>query len=544
MGLWNEVFSGIKSWAGEFWDWTIGTHPSAKTPSPFDDPALTPARLVLDPLHITKPFLGFVAKSGALDRPLTPDLQALAFLAGPGAVARAKASPSFTEAGEELVGANPMTRGAFFLADIAAPGPGEFGQGAKAVRAWQKLGDEFFDPDLQLAEAKKFFESLGLGPQGEGAPAISASTVETLLSLGLFDDLRSLDLAEVLAKTYDEIEEAAKQLPGSLIENIRSLAKEQGERLFQAYEKLHPVLPSDIEARTIFLLTGLENMALSKRPWRWGGIFNYLPNWSIAFLSGRPDFGPQLRQILLPRFLRPDLEAPLAYSPDRILELVGTGRFQELARIRPGTQILSWVESLPMDEVLRNWRSFGSVLPPDLLERLPKALERQGFRILEKSAEALRNIAEEASVVLGSDPDLDTVETVLKYLDGEIEETLALAQEAKNPAKALRRLSTIVEWFSDFVRDKVSDYPDLGEIAQRLERGKDFLEETVWGMENAQDAYVVSKKLDDLIRRRLSQGRSWAEIRAEIRERAFPQILRYEGRFFDWLRNLRQEAGG
>jgi hypothetical protein len=544
MGLWNEVFSGLRSWAKDVVDWSSGRSPSARTLNPFDDPALTPVRLVLDPLHIAKPFLGFVAKSGALDRPLTPGLQALAFLAGPEAVARAKASPSFTEAGEELVGANPMTQGAFFLADIAAPGPGEFGQGAKAVRAWQKLGDEFFDPDLQLAEAKNFFKSLGLGPQSEGAPAVSASTVETLLSLGLFDDLRSLDLAEVLAKTYDEIEEAAKQLPGSLIENIRSLAKEQGERLYRTYEKLHPVLPSDIEARIIFLLTGLEAMALSKRPWRWSWVFNRLPNWSIAFLSERPDFGPQLRQILQPRFLLPDPEAPLAYSPDRILELVGSGRFQELARIRPGTQILSWVESLPMDEVLRNWRFFGSVLPPDLLERIPKALGRQGFRILEESAEALRNIAEETSVVLGSYPDLDVVETVLRYLDEEIEEALALAQEAKNPARGLRRLSKIAEWFGDFVRDKVSDYPDLEEIAQRLERGKDFLEETVQGMENARDALVVLKQLDDLIRRRLSQGRSWAEIRAEIRERAFPQILRYESRFFDWLRNLRQEAGG
>jgi hypothetical protein len=544
MGLWRDVFSGIGSWARETWDWMVGRSPSAKTLTPFDDPALTPARLVLDPLHIVKPFLGLVAKSGALDRPLTPDLQALAFLAGPEAVARAKAAPSFTEAGEELVGANPLTRGIFFLADIAAPGPGEFGQGAKAVRAWQKLGDQFFDPDLQLAEARAFFGSLGLGPKAEGSPLISASTVETLLSLGLFDDLRELDLAQVLAKTYDEIEAEAMRLPGSLIENIRALAKEQGERLFRTYEKLYPVLPSDIEARVVFLLTGLESMALSKRPWRWSWVFNRFPNWSIAFLSQRPDFGPQLRQILLPRFLRPDPDAPLAYSPDRILELVGAGNFQELAKIRPGTQILSWIESLPMDEVLRGWRAFGSVLPPDLLERMPKAIQRQGFRVLERSAEALRAIAEEASVLLGSYPDFDVVETVLKYLDEEIEETLALAQETKNPARGLRRLSTIVDWFEEFVRDKASDYPELEEIAQRLERGKAFLEETVWGLENARDASAVLKALDDLIRRRFSQGRSWAEIRAEIRERSFPQVLRYENRFFDWLRNLRQEAGG
>jgi len=114
VGIWKDVFSGIKSWGKDVWGWTVGTHPSAQTLSPFDDPALTPARLVLDPLHITKPFLGFVAKSGALDRPLTPDLQALAFLVGPEAVAPAKASPSFTEAGEELVGANPLTQGVFF----------------------------------------------------------------------------------------------------------------------------------------------------------------------------------------------------------------------------------------------------------------------------------------------------------------------------------------------------------------------------------------------------------------------------------------------
>jgi hypothetical protein len=285
-------------------------------------------------------------------------------------------------------------------------------------------------------------------------------------------------------------------------------------------------------------------MALSKRPWRWSWIFNNLPNWSITFLSTRPDFGPGLRQVLLPRFLRPDPEAPLAYSPDRILELVGSGNFQELARIRPGTQILSWAESLSTDEVLQNWRSFGSIFPPDLLERLPKALQRQGFRVLERSAEALRDIAEETSVILGSYPDFDTVERVLKYLDEEIEETLALAQEAKAPAQGLRRLSTILDWFGEFVRDKAPDYPELEELVQRLERGKAFLEETVRGLENGQDAYVVLRKLDNLIRRRFSRGRSWDEVRAELREELFPQILRYENLFFDWLRNLRQNPGG
>jgi hypothetical protein len=346
-----------------------------------------------------------------------------------------------------------------------------------------------------------------------------------------------------LAKTYDEIEAEATKLPGPLAENIRSLAMEQGERLFQTYEKLYPVLPSDIEARVIFLLTGLESMALSKKPWAWFRKFTYLPHMSIAFLSDRPDFGPQLRQVLLPRFLRPGQEAPLAYGPDRILELVGAGKFQELARIRPGTQILSWVESLRMDEVLRSWRAFGSVLPPDLLQRLPKAIERQGLEVLERSAEALRDIAEETSVILGSYPDPDLVETVLKYLDEDVEETLDLARGTRNPAKALRRLSTIVEWFGEFVQDKARDYPELGEIAQRLERGKAFLDETAYGLENAQDAYAVLGKLDDLVRKRFSQGRSWAEIRAEIRERSFPQILRYENRFFDWLRNLRQRGG-
>ncbi len=96
MGLWNEVFSGIRSWGRDFWGWAIGT--------------------------------------------------------------------------------NPLTQGIFFLADIAAPGPGEFGQGARTVRACQKLGDQFFDPDLQLAEARAFFRSLELGPKDEEAPAVSTSS--------------------------------------------------------------------------------------------------------------------------------------------------------------------------------------------------------------------------------------------------------------------------------------------------------------------------------------------------------------------------------
>ena len=523
MNLWDQVWAGVRSWARETVADATGRSPAARTLSPFDDPLLSPVRLVLDPLHVTRPFLGFLAKSGALERSVDPLSLALTGIVGREGVERAKEAPSFTEAGERLVGANPLSRGVFFLADIVAPGPGEIRGAGKLVRE----ADTAFSALRQVRDARYFFDRLGLRPSQTSYPA---SFLPTLLESGLGEEVADLDLAFSLEKTYKELEQAARELPIPLVEGVQSLAKEQAERLYQSYQKVRDSLSPEAQAKTLLLLIGLEGMAESPRPWRWLETFERNRVDRLGNVIQRAEELPLLLEgIFLPRFLRnaPSGEAPLLGIED-LGEAIENGDLFRLARISPSFQIVSWALDLSDHEARalleRNWGE--GLIGPITVGRWEVSLRNLAEDTLREGFERTQRLFRTALAQV--DPSLRPLfEASQEWIQGQLEEALV----RENPVRGIFAIKDGLEELLFFL-DAAGD-PGLAFLRSLIETEAAWAEQAALAIQHGREAVSFAQQLDALIRKRLERGEDWERIRNLLAQHVLPQAVRFSRRLFD-----------
>ncbi len=513
MNLWDQVWAGVRSWARETVAYATGRSPAARTLSPFDDPLLSPVRLVLDPLHTARPFLGFAVKSGLLERSPDPFSRVLVGLAGREGLERAEAAPDFTEAGERLVGANPLTQGAFFLADIAAPGPGEVRGADSAIR--------------RVRDARVLFERLGLRPSQTSYPA---SFLPTLLESGLGEEVADLDLAFSLEKTYRELERAARQLPGPVMEGVRSLAKEQAERLFQSYQKVRETLPPEAQAKTLLVLIALEGMAESPQPWRWLEVLERNRIGRLGNIVQRVEELPLLLEgIFLPRFLRnvPSGEAPLL-GPEDLGEAIESRDLFRLARISPSFQIVSWALDLPAQEARaileRNWGE--GLIGPITVGRWEVSLRNLAEDTLREGFERTQRLFRTALAQV--DPSLRPLfEASREWIQGQLEEALV----RENPVRGIFAIKDGLEELLFFL-DGATD-PGLAFLRSLIETEASWAEQAALAIQHGREAVSFAQQLDALVRKRLERGEDWERVRSFLAQHVLPQAVRFSRRLFD-----------
>ena len=534
--MWKEIFSGLSSWGKEFGAYLAGTHPAAKTLTPFDDPALTPVRLVLDPLHVAKPFLGLMAKSGYLDRPLDPVSMALSGIVGKEGIEEAKKAPNFTEAGEKLVGSNPFSQIVFLGVDFLLPGPGELG---KVARLAARMGDTTFSQSDQLAKAQDRFRELGI-LAGKGGQVSTPETVATLLDSQVWGELEDLDLASTLAKTYQDLEEEAFRLPGDPLSNLRSLAEEKARELYQAYERAlfrspDSFVPATVEAKVLGLLAGLEWMARGPRPWRWLEAFE---NVEPSFLHATP--ADTLLEAFRPRFLRGTRtlpETPLVYGPDQVENLLQISDYPALASIDLPLQLASWAQKLSPEEVVERIKRSGSLF--GTMEKEIWADLAHDMTVQEVQA-GIDSLGEMVARIAELDPLAGvTAAESLGRLEKALNEVLESGslEDSIRAIRGLRtNLSRLAMWIEDSLPPWVLESDDrwlrIADWAKDLAEQYVLLETAV---RNVREAIQVADHIDSLARFVGSRPGGWDMVRRIIEEEIIASHRGAKDRFLEDL---------